>query len=329
MTDAYQLSHVAFRYGETTALSIPEQAIAANSLTALIGPNGSGKSTLLNILAFLYPPSQGELLYFDTTVTEKQLPGLRRRIAYLPQKPYLFRGSVEDNLKLALKIHGIPARQHRERMRQALQELDIRHLGWQPSHTLSGGELQKAALARAILTEPEVLLMDEPFSFLDHESEQLLIQFMVDFQKESGVTVIFSTHNRLQGLALANHALSLVQGKAVNTTLINVFHGHLEKQLFKTGKIEIYLADTPEQCHHISIDPQEIVLSRQPLVSSMRNQFPGKVSSIAEEKGNIRVSVNAGEQFQALITHNALAELHIKPGSPVWVHFKSNAVIAI
>ncbi len=329
MTDAYQINNLIFRYDKYPALSLPELQIQRQCLTALVGPNGSGKSTLLNLLAFLNVPNEGWITFFGERVTRQHLLSFRRRIAYLPQKPYLFRGTVEDNLKLALRFRQVPNKHRQNRIRQVLQALNILPLNKQLTHTLSGGELQKVALARAILTEPEVLLMDEPFSYLDYESERLLEQFFNDYIRESGGTLIFSTHDRVQGQAITDEVISLIDGKAAKTTLLNVFHGQLEKQLFKTGKIDILLADSPMHCKHIAIDPQEIVLSNQPLISSMRNQFLGRVNSISEDKGNVRVSVNAGEVFQALITHNALEELNLKPGGEVWVTFKSNSVVTI
>ena len=327
MTAAYQLNNLQFQYGDLTALSVNKLQIKANKITALVGPNGCGKSTLLNLLAFLQSPSKGKIVFFAQTVKPQKMPTLRKRIAFLPQKPYMFKGSVEDNLKLALKFRGVARNQCQASIKQALKRLEIEHLRKQQANTLSGGELQKTALARAILTEPSVLLMDEPFSFLDHDSEQILEQFICDYSHENDNTLVFSTHNRLQGLAIASESISLVNGHPVNTPLINVFHGYMEKQVFNTGKIQIYLADSPHQGKHVSIDPQEIVLSGQTFLSSMRNQFQGKITAIAEENSNVRVTINAGETFQALITHNALKDLNLILGDQIWINFKSNTVV--
>ncbi len=327
MDPAYQLDALSFQYGNLTALSIDSLQIKRGTTTALIGPNGSGKSTLLNILAFLKYPATVHISFFGRPVQQQAVARLRKCVAFLPQKPYLFRGSVEDNLKLALKLLGVNRNQRLKKIRHVLKMLEIENLGRMQANSLSGGELQKAALARAVITEPDVLLMDEPFSFLDHESERLLEQFIRDYMSERDKTLIFSTHNRLQGLAIATDIISLIKGHPVNTPLINVFHGYLEKQLFNTGNIQIYLADAPAFGKHVSIDPQEIVLSRQPLISSMRNQFQGRITAISEENSNVRVTVKSGEVFQTLITHNALTDLQLSLGEQIWIHFKSNAVI--
>ena len=327
MTVAYQLHNIDYYYGDNLALSLPELSIDANKITALIGPNGCGKSTLLNLLAFLLLKQQGQLAFFSQPVSKKNRAVLIKKIAFLPQKPYLLKGSVSDNLSLALRFHGVKHQQS-ELIHKALSQLDIIHLSQQQANTLSGGEQQKVAFARAIITNPDVLIMDEPFSYLDHQSEKLLEQFIHRIVNEYGKTLIFSTHNRLQGLAIADDVISLVKGRSVNTPLINLFQGSIKEQYFDTGKIKILLVDKQSDYQHISIDPNEIVLSRAHLVSSMRNQFQGKVIAIADESGKIRVSVLAGELFQVLITYQALKELKLSLGDQLWVNFKSNSIFA-
>lgn len=327
MTQAYQLSNIKYTYGESLALSLSELNIQANKITALIGPNGCGKSTLLNLLAFLQENQQGQIKFFSENASQKTIPAFNKRIAFLPQKPYMLRGSVVDNLNLTLKFHHIK-NDRSELINSSLEKLGIAHLAQKKAKTLSGGEQQKVALVRAIITNPDVLLMDEPFSYLDHSSVYLLEQFIHDYVKCCGKTLIFSTHNRLQGMAIADEVISLVKGNSVNTPLINVFQGKLKGQQFDTGKIEILLADNNQDYQHVSIDPHEIVLSTQPLISSMRNQYQGKVTAIADEQGKIRVSILAGELFQVLITPQSLKELDISLGVILWVNFKSNALLA-
>ena len=326
MRNAYQLSNISFTYDKSPVLSIDRLNIRASKITALIGPNGCGKSTLLNLLAFLQKNQQGQINFFSEPASWHKAQAFIKRIAFLPQKPYMLRGSVTDNLTASLKFHQINHGRS-EKIRAALEQMGIAHLSQQQAKALSGGEQQKVALARAIITDPEVLLMDEPFSYLDHSSEQMLESFITHFVKEQHKTLVFSTHNRLQGLALADDVVSLVQGKMTNSPLINLFSGSVNNQLFDTGKIKIVLADNAQNYQHASIDPNEIVLSATALVSSMRNQYQGKVMAIADEMGKIRVSVLAGELFQVIITPDALKQLNISIGDLLWVNFKSNSVL--
>lgn len=320
---AYQLKQLEFYYGRKQALSIPQLSIQANAITTLVGENGCGKTTLLHILAFLAEPDQGELVFFGKSRQQRKPD----KIALLPQKPYMFRGSVEENLHLALKFKQIPRKQHKASISRVLNLLEIAGLRHQTAKSLSGGEMQKVALAQAVITQPKVLLMDESFNFLDQDSAKRLERFMRDYQQEHEATLVFSTHDRLQGVALADEVISLAQGRPVNSSLINVFSGIQEKQCFNTGKQMIYLADGAPSGRHVSIAPEDIILSRKALISSMRNQFSGRITAINEESGNIRVTVAAGEVFQAMITHNALQELALTVGDQVWLSFKSNRVL--
>jgi tungstate transport system ATP-binding protein len=328
MTNAYQLTNIRYFYGDKLALSLPDLAIASGKITALIGPNGSGKSTLLNLLAFLQPANDGSIAFFGEQVHSRQLPDYRNRIGYLPQKPYMLRGTVQDNLKLALKFRGTAKNLWRQQIDNALELLNIGHLLNQDAKSLSGGELQKSALARVLVTGPEVLLLDEPFSHLDQAGDRLLELFILSYLKETEGTLIFSTHDRLQGLAMADDVISLVQGERVKSPLINLYHGSCTNHIFSTGKIDIMLTADISGYRHVSIDPHEIVLSRQALVSSIRNQFHGRVISISDEMGKVRIAVAAGEIFQVLITYEALNDLSLNLGDPIWVNFKSNSVTA-
>lgn len=328
MPYAYQLNNLRFAYGEKIVLSLPALTICSGKITAIIGPNGCGKSTLLNLLAFMETPSAGELYFLGSPVQPEQQIGHRKRIGFLPQKPFLLRGTVQQNLQLALKLHGTPKIMWQKKIDAVLERLHINHLMTKQSTSLSGGELQKAALARALITEPEILLLDEPFSYLDQSGNQLLEQFVADYLKETQGALVFSTHDRLQGLALADEVIALVKGELIKSPLINLYRGRCNNRVFNTDKIAIMLTGDIVSCQHVSIDPHEIVLSRQPLISSMRNQFHGRIITISEEMGKVRIAVAAGEIFQALITYEALQDLSLNLGDAVWVNFKSNSVTA-
>lgn len=323
---AYQLKNISYSYNKAPVLLIENLDIYANKITTIIGPNGCGKSTLLNLLAFLLKNQQGQIRFFSEPVRNQHLHKLIKRIAFLPQKPYMLRGSVIENLSKPLQFHHINHNQ-KKRIQMALEQLDIAHLSQQQAKALSGGEQQKVALARAIITNPAVLLMDEPFNYLDDGSEQLLETFIKSYVKDLNKTVIFSTHNRLQGISMASEVISLLQGSVVNSPLINLFHGSMNDQLFDTGKIQIMLADNRQNYQYASINPNEIVLSTTALISSMRNQYQGKIIAIADEDGKVRVTVVAGEVFQVMITLHALKELNISLGAQIWVSFKSSSIL--
>jgi tungstate transport system ATP-binding protein len=324
---AYQLQQVSFKYEESLVLSLPDLAIKEQQTTVLIGPNGSGKSTLLQLLAFLSAPTTGSIKYRGSAVTPSNRQEYRKCVAFLAQKPYMLTGSVLDNLTLALKFRGVSKKKRQQKAISALEQLNIRHLKNHPAKLLSGGEIQKAALARALVLQPDVLLLDEPFSYLDQSASRLFEQFIEAYTSNSDTTLIFSTHNRLQGYALADNVITLMNGERVSTPLINLFHGRIEHHCFNTGKLEILLPDDIVRGQHLAIDPHEIVLSNQPLSSSIRNSYQGRVTTIAEEMGKVRVSIEAGEKFQVLITYQALNDLALVLGGSIWISFKSNSVV--
>ncbi len=327
MANAYHLNNVDFSYNQKKVLSIETLDIRANKITALIGPNGCGKSTLLNLLAFLTSKQQGQMQFFAQPVSRKHFHLFIQRVSFLPQKPYMLRGSVVDNLTLALKFHQLTDNSSRQ-INNVLEQLNISHLALKQAKDLSGGEQQKVALARAIVTNPEVLLMDEPFSYLDHCSEQLLEVFIKDYVKTQSKTLIFSTHNRLQGIAIADDVISLIHGKVANSPLINLFQGTLKQQVFDTGKIKITMASQHAQGSlYVSIDPREIVLSVSQPARSIHNQYPGRVMAIVDEMGGIRVTVLAGELFQIIISLPTFKALGFSLGEQLWISFQAESIL--
>jgi tungstate transport system ATP-binding protein len=321
----YQFNNLQFYYANKLALSLDQVTIERGKTTALIGANGSGKSTLLNLCAFLASPQQGELFFNGSPVKLSDLITYRRRVGFLAQKPFMLCGTVFDNIDLALRIHG--KKQRAEKIQRVLRQLDIEHCAGQQAKQLSGGELQKSALARMLVLEPEVLLLDEPFSYLDQSSAQSLELFLRRYAQAVGQTLVFSTHDRLQGFALADEVLALAQGKRVHSPLINLFTGVVREHVFYSGAMRINLPEGVVSGHHASINPQDIVLSTEALVSSMRNCMQGRIVMIAEEGGSILVNVDTGVIFQVLITYQSLRELNIHLGDKIWLNFKSNSVV--
>lgn len=325
MTNAYQLDNIKVFYQQKCSLDLPHLTIANHQCIALLGDNGAGKSTLLNLLAFLNKPNQGQIQLAGQTIKSELSPQQRRSIGYVNQQPFLLSGSVASNIDLALKLQDIPASERPQRTANALARVNLSHLAKQTATTLSGGELKRAAIARAIAHDPDILLLDEPFSHLDQNHIHQLETIIEQLAAQKDKTIIFSTHDRLQGAALADTTLNLIKGQITKSPLLNVFHGQLDQHLFDTGNITIHTT-SQHQASHIAIDPHEIIISNEVLSSSMRNHFTGRLTAIAEEAGTIHLTIDCGERFYAIISPDALADLNLTIGKSIYLSFKSTAV---
>lgn len=326
MTTAYQLNNIKVHHRQQCVLDIPELILPKDKCIALLGNNGAGKSTLLDLLAFTTTASKGDIILAGQQISLPLAPEQRRMIAYVSQQPYLLAGTVSDNIKLALKLQNIDQKQHPLLIEQALEQVNLSQFAQQAANKLSGGELKRVAIARAIAYQPDILLLDEPFSHLDQSHRQQLEDIIDNFAQQTGKTVIFSTHDRLQAVALADSTINLVEGKITATPLLNFFHGRLKNHLFDTGRLQIHVTDSNILARNIAIDPREIIISKHKLESSMRNSFTGRLTLIAEESDTIRLTVDCGEFFHVLISPESLTELNLNLGETIWLSFKSTAV---
>ena len=326
MKSAYRLEHVTFAYGDKPALTIDHLSVRAGGITALIGPNGAGKSTLLNLLAFLLCPAAGQMYFFGRPVGRAEVLALRRRVGLVAQNPYLLHGSVIDNVELGLRLRGVGKEQRRRGAMDAMARVGLAGFEKRSVKALSGGEKQRVALARALAPEPEVLLFDEPFTYLDQNNVHLVEQAISSYTRKSGKTVVFSTHEQAQGIALADESISLFAGRPVGAPLVNLFPGTLRNGVFDTGKLAIQVPRAPDRGSYLAIDPEEIVLSPEPLNSGLGNSFRGRIIVIAEEAGRARVTVDIGEKLNARITLESLQNLRLGLGTEVWAGFNATAV---
>ena len=192
----YRLQSIRKRYGSNVALDVEELTIAEGRLYTLTGANGAGKSTLLSILAFLTPPTSREIFYAGKRVdwNHGSVEDYRRKVTLLHQSPYLFVGSVHDNVAFGLKVRGIPGEEQRRIVDRALDGVGLQGFRDRKARELSGGEAQRVAMARALALNPEVLLLDEPLANIDRETAGLLKTVIASLPAR-GTTVVMTTHD--------------------------------------------------------------------------------------------------------------------------------------
>lgn len=199
-------------------LRIPSLDIRAGEPTVIMGPNGAGKSMLLRLLYGLLPATQGEIRMLGQPLT----PDLCRRQAMVFQSPVIFRRSVRANVEFALAANGVPWQLRRQRVLEILTATGLGDKAKQSARSLSGGEQQKLAVARALATEPEVVFLDEPTSNLDPASV-LAIEGLLRDAAAAGTKVVLVTHDLGQARRLGEEVLFLHRGRVVEQTPIDKF----------------------------------------------------------------------------------------------------------
>ena len=200
------------KYGKKTVLDIKSLTIEKEKITGITGPNGCGKSTLLNIISGIDDEFSGRIRYNGQALSRS----IVEHMTYVFQKPYLFKRSVLENIAYPLKLRGLSHEQRDKRAMEMMVRFEIEGLKDERADLLSGGESQKVALARALVFEPKLLLLDEPTSSIDPDSIQVMEREILDFNKKTQATIVIVTHNMDQASRLCHNILSLNQGKVVD-----------------------------------------------------------------------------------------------------------------
>lgn len=214
------------RFGPVTALAGVSCEVPAGSVLLILGPSGAGKTTLLRLVAGLDRPDEGTVTIAGRLVSAAAGPGQpavhvpphERGLALVFERPTLWPHlTALENTALALVGRGLPRRTRRRRAESVLDRLGMRHRLRAWPATLSAGERQRVNLARALLVEPEVLLLDEPFASLDVERRRDLLRHLATLKAERGVTMLWVSHRSEEVLALADRVLLLRRGAVDGT----------------------------------------------------------------------------------------------------------------
>ncbi|WP_096200571.1 ATP-binding cassette domain-containing protein [Bacillus sp. FJAT-45350] len=189
-------------------------AIEKGDVVGIIGPNGAGKSTLLKIAAFLQSPTSGAVFYNGTEHNSDSLPlEVRRRFAVAMQQSLLLEGTVFDNIAIGLKLRKVHKKIINNKVPYWLEKFHISHLANKSAGSLSGGEAQRVNLARALILEPEILFLDEPFSALDFPTKAELIQDFKEILQQTNTTTIFVSHDLFEIKHLTQKLSVIIDGE--------------------------------------------------------------------------------------------------------------------
>ncbi|EKQ51218.1 MAG: ABC-type spermidine/putrescine transport system, ATPase component [Methanobacterium sp. Maddingley MBC34] len=317
----------------------------------LIGPTGCGKTTLIRIIDLIEKPSSGKIIFNGLEIPKNKTDQLniRRKMGMVYQKPIVFKGTVYDNICYGLKIRGEKKEEYQDKIKDLLESLGLGGYEKRDASTLSGGETQRMALARALISDPELLLLDEPTANLDPQSTEKIENFLEKLRDEGETTVIIATHNLIQGQHLSDEIAILNKkifqiGKPEEvfrkpkTRFVAEFVGvknvkkgtssKIEENLtaIDTGTLKVYASSTLEGDVYLSIRPEEITLSKLEVRTSALNEFNGEIKEIKDSGGILDLKIDVGEVFSVYMTQKSFSDMELTIGSKVWLQFKASAV---
>ncbi len=328
--------------------------------TVLFGPSGAGKSTLLDCIAGLRKPDAGRIALVDQVFFDHakgvDLPPQKRRVGYVFQSLALFPHlSVQENVSYG--ISRLPAAEQTNRVGRILEVFHIGPFRIRKPAELSGGEKQRVALARSVITEPGVLLLDEPLTGLDAGLRQAILEDLRAWNAERRMPILYVTHNREEVDTIGERVMTIVDGRvqasgtprevldapramalAQAAGFENLLTGRVLEWRESDGVMRVLLDGAPCELEvplgnavagdpvHLAIRAGDIlVASELPYGLSARNVLPGTVESVELRGAVVRLQVNAGARFIVHVTPGALRSLELAAGSMVWLIVKTHS----
>ncbi len=316
----------------------------------LLGKSGAGKSVILEIIAGLIKPDKGSIILDEKEITHESIQ--KRQVGLVFQDHAIFPHiKVKNNIAYALKSKGYKKEEIKNRVEELARKMGIYHLLDRNPATLSGGELQRVALARTLAHEPVCLLLDEPLASLDVQLRGELRSLLRKINK-SGITVIHVTHDFEDAIVLANKIAIIQDGSIIQSGTINEvfqfpkseFVANLTgiKNLYKatlitdgaglkkaciSDKLKIYVLTEENNCDgYLMIRSEDIILSNEKQISSTTNNFEGKILEIVRARLGVEILIDIGVKVYAIITQRSRAELELTTGKKIWICFKASAV---
>ncbi|MFC1989558.1 ABC transporter ATP-binding protein [Chloroflexota bacterium] len=338
---------------------LKEVTIAVNpgEAFALIGPTGSGKTTLIRLLDLLQVPTSGRIYFDGVEVTHGQRERLeaRRRMSHVQQKPAVFTMNVYDNVACGLKWRHEKNDITRLKVEKALELVGMNDYRDRNAKTLSGGETQCLAIARALVTEPEILFLDEPTANLDPLTTSRVEQVIDSIIKERKTAVVMATHDMAQGQRLASSIGVLIGGEVLQVGNPNqIFTAPTSLEVAELVGVDNILGGvvatkdnslvtmevndhTIQAISHFNVGekiyalirPEDITLTLSKDISSARNNFKGKVTKMTLVGPLFRVEIGCGFPLLVLITKKSAEEMGISIGKDVYASFKATAIQVI
>ncbi len=344
--------------------------IEPGEVLALFGPSGAGKTTTLRTIAGLLRPRQGRIeiggrVVYDDKGREWVPPHLRR-VGYLTQQANLF-PHINVRKNIAYGLRGRPRAAVEERVRKLVGLFHLDGMEDRRPWELSGGQIQRVGLARALAPEPDILLLDEPFASVDVELRRILRAELRSMLSSSPIPVVLVTHDREESLTLADSVQVMDGGR--NLTLgkpLDVLGQPGQGRVARLVGVENLLRLTVESRNHqdgtmvcageglrieaplddraaapgpspaggdevtVAIRSSDIILTQQEIQgASARNQLRGVVTKVEMRPPGYEVTLDCGRPLRCHVTGGALEEMQVRPGRTLWAMFKASACVLL
>jgi sulfate transport system ATP-binding protein len=316
---AIQVRGVSKHYGDFLALDDVSLTVSDGALTALLGPSGSGKSTLLRVIAGLETPDRGEVLIGSEEVTHA--PARTRGVGFVFQHYAPFKHmTVHDNIGFGLRVRKRSKQEIRERVHELLALVRLEGLAGRFPSQLSGGQLQRMALARALAVQPEVLLLDEPFGALDAQVRGELREWLRRLHDEIHVTTIFVTHDQEEAMELAEEIVLMNEGRIEQTGS--------PRELYESPRNQFVMSfiGPVNRLGDAFLRPHDIHILREPDGSGTEALVERVVHLGFEVRVELRL--NDGREVWAQVTREEARQLELAEGQILTVRLPEPRVFA-
>lgn len=307
-----RLKEIEKTYDSEFTLAPLELVIEEGEFFTLIGPSGCGKTTLLKVIAGLVTPDKGTIHHKGQDITE--VVAERRHFAMMFQQPHLFpHMTVEQNVSFGLRMNKVPKTERTRRAKEALRQVGLESFAARYPSELSGGQQQRVSLARALIVEPELLLLDEPFSALDPQLKDEMQQLVKQLQKQLGITTVCVTHDQQEAFLLADRMAVMKEGKILQVGAPHTLYSHPD-----TRDVASFLG-------HTNVLAAQDAAALIPLTSLVRDNQLVIIPSEAirlEETGTLGVIKHIQLQKDTALVTVALSKFEVV--AKVWASRASN-----
>lgn len=349
-----KIENLNLEFPQRFRLCIDKLWVEMGGTLAILGPNGAGKSTLLNILALFQKPDSGLIEFSgEDILTLRNKLRFRRKVSFVFPQTYLLNGTVYENVALPLRLRGI---RNTKKVYETLELFKIARLKDYQVNTLSQGQTHRVSLARALVTEPELLLLDEPFLSLDQRYKESLNGELRNLLKQNRATALLVTQDHFEALSLADKLAIMKDGRILQqgdpqdifvrpaSKEVADFVGVetlLEGEIIKKEdglcfiKVQDRFLEAVSEYNRgdmvfVCIRPEDVIISStidwQAGLSSARNHFKAKIISVEAWGLRYKIILDCGFHLVASVTRQSIESLDLRIGKEVALFFKATAI---